>query len=94
MLGVTGLHRIMESFESEETLADHLVQPPCIKQGHLQFHQVLRAPTSLTLSVSKVGVSTYSPWPHQPLQGAMLLPRHPEAEEPSARGRPQRPDTA
>jgi len=31
---------------------------PCNEQGHLQLHQVLRAPSSLTLSVSKDGAST------------------------------------
>jgi len=37
-------HRIIESFELEGTLQGHLVQLPCTEQGHLQLHQVLRAP--------------------------------------------------
>ena len=31
------------------TLKGHLVQSPCDEQGHPQLHQVLRAPSSLTL---------------------------------------------
>jgi len=42
-----------ESFELEGSLKGHLVQLPGNEQGHLQLHQVLRAPSSLTLSVSK-----------------------------------------
>jgi len=37
------VYRIMESFELEQTLKDHLVQPPCTEQGHPQLHQVFRA---------------------------------------------------
>jgi len=37
-----------------------LVQFLCNKQGHLQLHQVLRAPSSLTLGVSRDGASTTS----------------------------------
>jgi len=47
--------RMLESFEFEETPKDHLVQVPCNEQGHLQLHQVLRAPFSLTLNVSRRG---------------------------------------
>ena len=46
-------HTVTEWFELEGTLRCHLVQLPCHEQGHLQLHQVLRAPSSLTLSVSK-----------------------------------------
>ena len=42
----------MELFELEGTFKGHRVQLPCSEQGHLQLHQVLRAPSSLTLSVS------------------------------------------
>jgi len=44
-----------ESFELEGSLTGHLVQLPGNEQGHLQLHQVLRAPSSLTLSVSRDG---------------------------------------
>jgi len=37
-------HRIIEPFELGETLRGHLIQLPCNDQGHLQLHQVLRAP--------------------------------------------------
>ena len=43
----------MESFELEGILEGHLVQLPCTERGHLQLHQVLRAPSSLTSSVSR-----------------------------------------
>ena len=33
-----------EWFELEGTLKDHLDQPPCTEQGHLQLHQVLKDP--------------------------------------------------
>jgi len=46
--------------ELEGTLRSHLVQLPCNEQGHLQLHQVLRAPSSLTLGVSRVETSTTS----------------------------------
>ena len=41
--------RIIESFELERTLKSNLVPLPCHKQGRPQLHQVLRAPSSLTL---------------------------------------------
>ncbi|XP_040527467.1 uncharacterized protein LOC770295 isoform X2 [Gallus gallus] len=44
--------RIIESFELEEAPKGHLVQLPRNKQGHLQLHQVLSAPSSLTLRAS------------------------------------------
>jgi len=44
----------------KEPVKSHLVQPPCNKQGHLQLHQVLRTPYSLTLSVHRDGASTPS----------------------------------
>ena len=47
------LLRIVESFELERTFKLHLVQLPCNEQGHLELHQVLRALTSLTLSVCR-----------------------------------------
>ena len=46
---------IIELFELEGSLKSHLVQLPCNEQGHLQLHQVLRAPSSLILSVSRDG---------------------------------------
>ena len=52
--------RIIESFEYERTLKDQLMQLPCNDQGHPQLHQVLRASSNLTLSVSRVGTSTAS----------------------------------
>jgi len=48
----------IESFELEGTFKGHLVQLPRNEQGHLQLHQVLRAPYSLTLGVSRDGAST------------------------------------
>ena len=47
--------RTIESFDLEGTFKGHLVQLPCSEQGHLQLDQVLRAPSSLTLGVSKGG---------------------------------------
>ena len=47
-------YRIIELFELEGMLNGYLVQLPCNEQGHLQFHQVLRAPSSLILSVSYI----------------------------------------
>ena len=52
--------RITESFKLEETLKGHLAQLPCNEQGHLQLHQVLRAPSSLSLDVPKNRISTTS----------------------------------
>ena len=49
---------LMESFELEGILEGHLVQLPCTEWGHLQLHQVLRAPSSLTSVVSRDGAST------------------------------------
>jgi len=46
---------IIEFFELEETFKGHLLPPPCPEQGHPQLHQVLRAPSSLTLAVSRDG---------------------------------------
>ena len=43
---------ITELFELEGTLKGHLVQLSCSVQGHLQLHQVFRAPSSPTLSVT------------------------------------------
>ena len=51
---------MIASFELEGTLKSHLVQLPCNEQGHLQLHQMLRAPFSLTLDVSKDGASSTS----------------------------------
>ena len=50
----------LESFELEGALKGHLAQFPCSDQGHLQLHQVLRAPSSLTLGVCRDGASTTS----------------------------------
>lgn len=52
--------RIIESFELEEALKGHLVQLPRNKQGHLQLHQALAAPSSLNLSASRYGAATAS----------------------------------
>ena len=48
--------RTIESFELEGTFKGHLVQLPC----NLQLNQVLRAPSSPTLNISKDGTSTTS----------------------------------
>jgi len=45
--------RIIGSFELEETLKGCLAQLPCSEQGHLQLHQELSAPSSLTLGVHR-----------------------------------------
>ena len=52
--------KIIECFELEGTIKGHLVQLPCKERGHLQLHQVLRSPSSLTLGVSKGGAPTTS----------------------------------
>ena len=44
----------------EGSLKCHLVQLPCNEQGHLQIEKVLRAPSGLTLSVSRDGASVTS----------------------------------
>lgn len=43
----------------EGTFKGHLVQLPCTEQGHLQLHQVLRAPSSLTLGISRDGAAPH-----------------------------------
>ena len=57
---VARVDSITEWLEMEGTLKGHLVQLPCSEQGRLQCHQVLRAPSSLTLSVSRDRASTTS----------------------------------
>ena len=47
-------------FELEGTLKGHVVQVPCNEQGHPQLHQVLRAPSSLTLGICRDRESTTS----------------------------------
>ena len=59
-IGCVSLHRIIGFFELEGTLEGHLVQLPCNEQGHLQLHQVLRAPSSLTSGFCMDGASTTS----------------------------------
>ena len=54
------LARVIETFELEETFKGHLVQLPCSEQGHLRLSQVLRAPSSLALKVSRDGASATS----------------------------------
>jgi len=51
-------NRLIEFFELEGTHRGHLVQFPCSEQGCLQLHQVLRVPSSLTLSVSGDGATS------------------------------------
>ena len=46
--------------ELREIFKGHLVQLPCNEQGHPQLYEVLKAPTSLTLNVSRDGSSTTS----------------------------------
>ena len=64
------LHGITESFELEGTLKGHPVQLNCTEQGPQQLHRVLRAPSSLTLSVPGMGHHHLSgqpvPVPHHP----------------------------
>ena len=55
---IQDFHRMIELFGLERTFRGHLVQLPCNEQGHLQLHQVLRAPSSLTSSVSRDTAST------------------------------------
>ena len=55
------IHGIVELFELEGTFKGCESHPPAMNSGHLQPHQVLRAPSSLTLGVSRdVGVFTTS----------------------------------
>ena len=49
---------ITESFELEGTIKGHLVQLPCNEYVNQQFHQVLKAPSSLTSGVCRDGAST------------------------------------
>ena len=57
---VARVDSITEWLEMEGTLKGHLVHLPCTEQGRLQCHQVLRAPSSLTLNVSRDEASTNS----------------------------------
>ena len=52
--------RIIESYELEGTFKSHQAQLLCNKQRHLQIDQVLRAPSSLVLNVSRDGAFTTS----------------------------------
>jgi len=47
------IHGIVEWFELEGTFKGCESHPPAMNSGHLQPHQVLRAPSSLTLGVSR-----------------------------------------
>ena len=47
--------QIVESFGLGKTPKGCLVQIPCNEQRHPQLHQVLRAPSSLTLGISVDG---------------------------------------
>jgi len=60
MMSFLDIHRITELFKLEGTFKGHLVQLSCNEQGHLTAHQVLRAPSSLTLSVFRDGACTAS----------------------------------
>ncbi|KAK4827482.1 hypothetical protein QYF61_018782, partial [Mycteria americana] len=69
---LTGQHARMSSFQIQSdlhskkgqhrkgTFKGHLVQPPCNEQGHLQLDRLLRAPSNLTLNVSRDGASATS----------------------------------
>jgi len=59
-LAVLYIHRIIGSLELKKTLKCHLLQPSCNEQGHLHLEQVLRAPSRLTLNVSRRRSSTTS----------------------------------
>ena len=50
--------RIIKLFELESTFKDHLVLLPCNEQGYLQLDHGVRAPSSLTLTVSQDKAST------------------------------------
>ena len=51
---------IIEQFVFDGSVEGHLVQLPCSEQGYLQLHQLLRAPSNLTLGVSRDGAPTTS----------------------------------
>ena len=53
-------HRVVESLGLEGIFKGCLDQLPCNEQGHLQLHQVLRAPSSLIWSIARDGTSTTS----------------------------------
>ena len=53
-------HRGIELFELEETLKCHLVQPPAMSRDTYSYIRLLRALSSLTLSVSRDGACTTS----------------------------------
>lgn len=52
--------QIKEWLGLEGTLKGHVAQPPCHGQGHFNKIRLLRAPSSLTLRVSRDGASTTS----------------------------------
>ena len=52
--------RINEIFELEETLKGHLVQLPATSRDAYSYIRLLRAPSSLTLVVSRERTSTIS----------------------------------
>ena len=51
-------YRIMILLELEGTLNGHLVQLPCNEEGHYGYIRLLRAPSRLTLNVSRDRAST------------------------------------
>ena len=53
-------YRVIESLQLEMAFRSHLVQLHCNGQGHPLLHQVLRAPSSLTLAVCRDGAFTTS----------------------------------
>ena len=53
-------HRIIEWFVLEGTFKGHLVQHPCNDRSIFNWIRLLRAPLSLTLNVSRNGISTTS----------------------------------
>jgi len=52
--------RIIEWFELEETVKGHLAQPPAVSRDIFNQIKLLRAPSSLTLNISRDGASTAS----------------------------------
>ena len=50
--------RIIESFELEGTLNDHLVQLPAVNTDTYSYIRALRAQSSLTLTIPRRGAST------------------------------------